>query len=52
MPWAIPPWLVLVKFLGLAAKEHDKHDNDEVMISMVNSNGSNTNNKDGEGDYQ
>ena len=28
MPWVIPPWLGLVKFLGLTAKanEHDKHD--------------------------
>jgi hypothetical protein len=29
MPWAIPPWLALVEFLGLTAKEHDKHDDDE-----------------------
>ena len=29
MPWAIPPWLALVKFLGLTAKEHEKHDNDK-----------------------
>ena len=29
MPWVIPPWLALVKFLGLTVKEHDKHDNDE-----------------------
>jgi len=25
MPWAILPWLALVEFLGLTAKEHDKH---------------------------
>jgi hypothetical protein len=29
MPWAIPPWLALVKFLGLTAKEHNKHDDDD-----------------------
>jgi hypothetical protein len=28
-PWAIPPWLALVEFLGLTAKEHNKHDDDE-----------------------
>jgi len=31
MPWVIPPWLVLVECLGLTAKEHDKHDDNEVM---------------------
>ena len=29
MPWVIPPWLVLVKFLGLTAKEYDEHDGDK-----------------------
>jgi hypothetical protein len=25
----IPPWLALVEFLGLTAKEHNKHANDK-----------------------
>jgi hypothetical protein len=29
MPWAIPPWLALVEFLRLTAKEHNKHDDDK-----------------------
>jgi hypothetical protein len=29
MPWVIPPWLILVKFLGLTAKEYNEHDNDK-----------------------
>jgi hypothetical protein len=29
MPWVIPPWLALVEFLGLTAKEHDKHNDEE-----------------------
>ena len=41
MPWAIPPWLALVKFLGLTAKEHNKHDDDG------DSNNNDTNDKDG-----
>ena len=32
MPWVIPPWLVLVECLGLTAKEHGKHADNEVMI--------------------
>ena len=35
MPWAIPPWLALVEFLGLTAKEYDKHDNDKATMSMM-----------------
>ena len=41
MPWAIPPWLALVKFLGLTAKEHNKHDDDG------DSNDNDANDKDG-----
>ena len=29
MTWMIPPWLALVEFLGLTAKEHNKHANDK-----------------------
>ncbi len=36
MPWVIPPWLALVKFLGLTDKEYGKHDNDEAtMLAMT-----------------
>jgi hypothetical protein len=31
MPWVIPPWLALAKFL-LTAKENDEHDNDKARI--------------------
>ena len=36
MPWAIPPWLALVKFLRLTAKEHD--DSDDVDNDVDSSN--------------
>ena len=45
MPWVIPPWLALVKFLGLTAKEHNKHDDD----GDSNDNDANDNH-DGDGD--
>jgi hypothetical protein len=34
MPWAILPWLALVKFLGLTAKEHDKHNDDDEDVNV------------------
>jgi hypothetical protein len=50
MPWAIPPWLGLVEFLGLTAKEHDKHDDDgDSDDNDANDNDDgNGNNDDGE----
>ena len=33
VPWAILPFLASVKFLGLTAKEHNKHDNDKAAMS-------------------
>ena len=37
MPWAKLPWLAMVEFLGLASKEHIKHDNDNkaMMLRMT-----------------
>jgi hypothetical protein len=36
MPWMIPPWLALVEFLGLTAKEYDKHAFDKSrMLTMT-----------------
>jgi hypothetical protein len=35
MPWAIPPWLALVEFLGLTAKEYDKHDNNKITMTTT-----------------
>ena len=36
MPWVIPPWLALVEFLGLTAKEYDEYDNDKAtMLTMM-----------------
>ncbi len=35
MSWAIPPWLALVEFLGLTAKEYNKHDNDKATMSTM-----------------
>ena len=35
MPWVIPPWLALVEFPGLTAKEYDKHEDDKAtMLTM------------------
>jgi hypothetical protein len=41
MPWVIPPWLALVKFLGLTSKEYDKHDDDKS--DNVDNDGNNSN---------
>ncbi len=35
MSWVIPPWLALVEFLGLTAKECDEHDDDKATMSMM-----------------
>ena len=36
MPWVIPPWLTLVEFLGLTAKEYDEHNDDKAtMLTMT-----------------
>ena len=35
MPWVIPPWLDLVEFFGLTAKEYDKHADDKAMTSTM-----------------
>jgi hypothetical protein len=35
MPWVIPPWLALVEFLGLTAKEYNKHNNDKATMSTM-----------------
>jgi hypothetical protein len=36
MSWAMPPWLALVQFLGLTAKEYDEHDdNKATMLTMT-----------------
>ena len=51
MPWAIPPWLALVEFLGLTAKEHgnDVDDNGDSDDNDANDNdGGDGDNDDGE----
>ena len=35
MPWVIPPWLDLVEFLGLTAKEYNEHNNDKAAMSTM-----------------
>ena len=35
IPWAMPPFLASFKFLGLTAKEHDKHDNDKAAMPTM-----------------
>ena len=35
MPWAIPPWLALVEFLGLTAKEYDECNDNKAMMSTT-----------------
>jgi len=35
MTWVIPPWLALVKFLGLTAKEYDEHDDNKATMSTM-----------------
>ena len=35
MPWVIPPWLALVIFLGLTAKEYDEHNDDKATMSTM-----------------
>ena len=54
MPWVIPPWLALVEFPGLTAKEFNKHDKKSNDVNDNsnggNSSGSDANYKDGGND--
>jgi hypothetical protein len=35
MPWVILPWLALVEFFGLTAKEYDEHDDNKATMLMM-----------------
>jgi hypothetical protein len=35
MPWVIPPWLALVEFLGLTAKEYHEHNDDKATMLTI-----------------